>query len=226
MYALTKNSPNPKLVKYLHNPLIQSVGFNGHMYTYKDKDGAPRQTGGLISTLKKIYYPDFEVKKRQYRRKNKKNKKGASTRTIGITIDKQIQSYIKIGKKPKNKLAIALVEYLENHCKQSLQAAQVPVFTLKKVTQADIITQDEAGNLYMVEVKSGYNQCQAQGTLRTLPDVPNTIKNHWELQRHFTHKGLVEGGLDIKASYIVNVYTEGDGITVKKRKNPTWINKV
>lgn len=224
MYALTPKNPNPNLVKYLSNDLIKSIGFNGHVYTYSNG----KTTGGIISKLKKIYYPDFEVKKRQYRRKNKKNVKGASTRAIGITIDKQLQAYTKIGKKPKNALAVALVNYLEGECKQKIQAAQVPVFLKQfgRITQADVITEDESGNLYMVEVKSGYNQCKAQGFLKGLKDVPNTIKNHWELQRHYTHKGLVEGGLNIKASYIVNVYTEGSGITVKKRKNPSWVKEL
>lgn len=219
MFSLTKNNPNPQLVKYLQKDLIKSVGFNGHMYTYSGG-----QTGGLLSKLKKVYYPDFEVKKRQYRRKSGKNKKGASTRQIGITIDKQIQAYIKIGKKPKNVMAQALIEYLEKKCKHTLQAAQVPTFIMGRITQADLITEDEKGNLYMFEVKSGYNQCKAQGTLKILNNVPNTIKNHWELQRHFTHKGLVEGGLNVKASFVLNVYTEeGKGITVKRRKNPNWI---
>jgi hypothetical protein len=221
MYSLTKKSPNPNLVKYLQKDIIQSVGFNGHMYTYSGG-----QCGGLISRLKKIYYPDFEVKKRQYR-KSKQNKKGASTKAIGIAIDKQIQSYIKIGKRPKNQLAVALVEYLEKKCKHTLQAAQVPVFIMGRITQADLITEDESGNLYMIEVKSGYNQCKPQGFLAKLDNVPNTIKNHWELQRHFTHLGLVKGGLPIKASYVLNVYPEeGKGITVKKRKNPSWVHKI
>lgn len=227
MYALTKANPNKNLVDYLSNKVIKSIAFNGHAYSYTDALGKPRQCGGLLSKLKSIYYPEFEVKKRQYKRKGKKNLKGASTRQIGITIDKQIQAYVKIGKRPKNLLAVALVEYLEKECKQKIQAAQVPVMVkgLGRVTQADIITEDEAGNLYMVEVKSGYNQRKAQGVLLGT-DVPSSTKNHWELQRHFTHKGLVEGGLNLKASYIVNVYTEGKGITVKKRKNPSWVKMI
>ncbi len=178
--------------------------------------------------LKNVYYPDFERKKKQYKRKGKRTNKRASTKHQGILIDKQIQLYIKNGKKPKNKLALALVVYLEEKCNHTLQAAQVPLFIKDfggKITQADIITQDDKGKLYMVEVKSGYNQVQAQGTLKGL-DAPNNVKNQWELQRHYTHKGLVECGLPLAASYILNVYQEGDGVTVKKRKNPSWVKSI
>ena len=104
----------------------------------------------------------------------------------------------------------------------------MPVF-LKEfgiITQADLIIQNKKGELLMLEVKSGYNSCRAQGTLRGLPDVPNTIKNQWEIQRHFTEKGLKEGGLPIKGSFIINVYQEDNGFTVKKRKNPEWTKTI
>jgi len=78
----------------------------------------------------------------------------------------------------------------------------------------------------MLELKSGYNSARAQGTIHGVPDVANTIKNHWELQRHFTEKGLIEGGLPIKGSYIINVYQEDKGVTVKKRKNPEWVKQI
>jgi hypothetical protein len=104
----------------------------------------------------------------------------------------------------------------------------VPVFIKQFgiVTQADLIIQSPKGELLMLELKSGYNSARAQGTLGGLPDVPNTIKNQWELQRHFTEKGLREGGLPIKGSYIINVYNEDTGATVKKRPNPEWTKKL
>ncbi len=229
MYSITSKSPNKTLVSYLSKPLISTIRFNGFKYTYTSADGKPRACGGITTTLKNVYYPDFERKKKQYRRKGKGVTKKASTKSQGILIDKQIQAYIKNGRKPKNKLALALVVYLEEKCKHTLQAAQVPLFIKDfggKITQADIITQDEHGKLYMAEIKSGYNQVQAQGTLNGLPDVPNNVKNQWELQRHFTHKGLVECGLPLTASYILNVYQEGSGVTVKKRKNPSWVKSL
>ena len=224
MHSITPNAPNPSLVAYLNKPLIKSIGFNGFKYSYAS-GGHTFHVGGIHGKLKSIYYPEFTVKLRQYRRKGKTNQKKASTKKQGILIDKQIKEYVKSGKKPRNALAKAVVAYVEDQCNSSLQAAQVPVF-LKQfniVTQADLIIQNPKGELMMLELKSGYNCCRAQGTLKGYPDVPNTLKNQWELQRHFTEKGLREGGLPLKGSYIINVYQDGDGITVKRRSNPQWI---
>ena len=229
MHALTPLDPNPALVAYLEKPLIKSIGFNGFKFSYT-VNGHTFYTGGIHSKLKSIFYPEFEIKLRQYRRKGKSNKKKGSTKAQGIAIDRQLKEYVKSGekKKPRNMLAKAVIAYIEDHCKSSIQAAQVPVF-LKQfniVTQADLIIQSPKGELMMLELKSGYNSARAQGTIRGLPDVPNTIKNQWELQRHYTEKGLLEGGLPINGSYIINVYGEDKGVSVKKRKNPDWVKQL
>lgn len=226
MYALTPTAPNKRLVSYLAKPIIKSIGFAGNHYTLNGKT-----IGGLLPMLTARYYPDYEQKKRQFKRKGVKRRRKASTRKQGIAIDAQLQSYVAQKKRPRNVLAKAIVAYLEDECKQTIQAAQVPVViqfdTGVKVSQADLITQDKEGRLYMVEVKSGYNQSKSQGMLGGgLNDVPNNRKTHWELQRHFTHRGLVDGGLPVEASYIVNVYQEDDGVTVKKRKNPKWVEQL
>ncbi len=224
MFAITPNAPNPALVAYTEKPLIKSIGFNGFKYMYTVA-GHTFYVGGIHSKLKSIYYPDFEVKLRQYRRKNGGIKKKASTKRQGIAIDSQLKAYVRTGKKPRNVLAKAIIAYVEDQCKSTIQGSQVPVF-LKQfniVTQADLIIQSPKGELMMLELKSGYNSARAQGTLRGLPNVPNTIKNQWNLQCHYTEKGLREGGLPIKGSYVINVFQEGDGVTVKKRKNPEWV---
>lgn len=125
-------------------------------------------------------------------------------------------------------LAKAVVAYVEDQCKSTLQAAQVPVYVkdFGIITQADLIIETPKGELHMLELKSGYNSARAQGTIRGLDNVPNTIKHQWELQRHFTEKGLRDGGLPIKGSYIINVYQEDKGVVVKKRKNPEWTKQL
>jgi len=229
MHSLTPLEPNPALVAYLEKPLIKSIAFNGFKYSYS-VNGHTLYTGGIHSKIKSIYYPDFEIKLRQYRRKGKGNKKKGSTKKQGILIDKELAAYVKSGKKkkPRNMLSKAVVSYIEDHCKSSIQAAQVPVFIKQfgVVTQADLIIQTPKGELMMLELKSGYNSARAQGTIHGVPDVANTIKNHWEIQRHYTEKGLIEGGLPIKGSYIINVYQEDKGATVKKRKNPDWVKQL
>ncbi len=165
MHSLTPLHPNPALVAYLEKPLIKSIGFNGFKYSYSVGEHT-FYVGGIHSKLKSIYYPEFEVKLRQYRRKGKSNKKKASTKKQGILIDRQLKEYVKSGKKkkPRNLLAQAVVSYIEDHCKSTLQAAQVPVF-LKQfgiVTQADLVIQSPKGELLMLELKSGYNSARAQ----------------------------------------------------------------
>jgi len=225
MYSITPVSPNKHLVAYLAKPVIKAINFVGNHYTLGGKT-----VGGLLPTLTSTYYPTYEPKKRQYKRKGVTRHRKASTKKQGIAVDNQLQEYVRSKKRPRNALAKAIIAYLEDGCNQTIQAAQVPVvirdFDKVKVSQADIITQDKDGRLYMVEVKTGYNQSRSQGNLEKLADVPNNRKNHWELQRHFTHRGLVAGGLPIEASYIVNAYQEDDKVTVKKRKNPSWVKQL
>jgi len=227
MFALTSDNPNKDLVAYLSKPLIKSISFNGFKYSYT-VNGHTFYTGGIHSKIKSIYYPEFEIKLRQYRRKGKGNKKKGSSKKQGILIDKQLKEYVKTGKTPKNMLAKAVVAYVEDQCKSTIQAAQVPVYVkdFGIITQSDLIIQTPKGELHMLELKSGYNSARAQGTIRGLKDVPNVPKSHWEIQRHFTEKGLRDGGLPIKGSYIINVYQEEKGFVVKKRKNPEWTKQL
>jgi hypothetical protein len=223
MYAIVPKKANKNLLNYVSKPIIKAIAFNGNSYTLNGKC-----VGGLLPALTKKYYPDYLQKKRQHRGKRLRK---ASTRKQGIAIDNQLEAYVRDGKRPRNQLAKAIVAYLEDQCGHTIQAAQMPVvirfFDGIRISQADIITEDSAGRLYMVEVKSGYNQSRSQGVLTDVEgDVDNNRKNHWELQRHYTHRGLVEGGLPIEASYVLNVYQEGKRVTVKKRKNPAWVSLI
>lgn len=227
MYAITSVFPNPRLKAYLESPRVASIQFVGGKgkHAYYTMDG--KRYGGIHSKLKSMYYPNYERKKRRFSKSIHRAKK-ASSKQLGKTIDKQIFNFVlKPDKKPKNPLARALVEYWIqlNH---SVQAAQVPVYIedLDRVTQADVITEDQFGRLWMWEVKSGFNRSQKQGFLLHFKEgeVPNKDSNHWELQRHFTHLGLAKSGLPLFASHVINVYQNGDAsIEVKKRKVPKWI---
>lgn len=217
MYAIVQRNVPAKLIQYLNQPLIQSIGFDGKSY---HMDGV--MYGGLLRKLKSMYYPQFNRKKR--RGKKTRLRKGSSI-SEGKMVDKQLTDYVETGKKPRSVHTKALIEYFERQCNMRIVAAQVPVFVrcLNRITQADLIVEDEFGRLIMIEVKCGYNQMQKQGDLKGLPGVPCRQKEIWELQRHYTHKGLKDEGLDIVGSHVVNVYREGKGqITVQKRKVPKW----
>ncbi len=232
MYALTSIRPNEDLVRYLQHPIIQSIRHDGEKYSFCPTGGGARVVrSGLLSKLKKVFYPDFEYKRRRHRGERKRK---GSSRAQGISLDNQVFAYIN-GKYKKSALrhrySKALVQYLEDQIGHTLQAAQVPVYVhhFRCVTQADLITQDKEGRLFVWELKTGYNQCQKQGFLTAIPGetIPNNRKNQWELQRHFTTMGLTDVGLKLSGSQVLNIYDETDGkITVRRRKRPTWIDKL
>ena len=128
MYSITPNAPNKDLVAYVSKPLIQSVSFNGFKYSYSPSVGKTLYVGGIHSKLKSIYYPDFEVKLRQYRRKGKGNKKKGSTKKQGILIDKQLKEYIGIGKTPRNMLAKALLPMSKTNATVRFKQHRCPFF--------------------------------------------------------------------------------------------------
>jgi len=219
MYVITPKNPNKHLLRYLDQPFIKTFGFNEAEKKYIINGN---QCDGLKSKLCRMYYPHYVFKRKG--RKRAKLRKG-STAKIGKAVDNQIQEYIRSGKKPRNALALALLAYWEQ-AQHTLQAAQVPVYIacLDRATQADVITEKD-GQLWMWEVKTGYNQRPAQGGLLGHRAVPNNEKNHWELQRYYTHRGLVDEGLPLFASHVINVYQQKDEIVVKKRKVPEWVLK-
>jgi hypothetical protein len=206
--------------KYMENPIIASIRLlpNGRGYQY---EGGIR--AGIKSLLEETYYPHYTVKKKRH---GKKRARKASTKKQGITIDNQLKKYVEGGKAPTNNLAHGIRVYLEDRIGHTIVGAQVPiliqVFGTERITQADLISQDGQGRLWLWEVKSGYNQRQRQGELRGLPGIPNREHEHWELQRHFTHLGAIQQGLPIYKSAVLNVYEENDMIVVNKRTVPRW----
>jgi hypothetical protein len=226
MFALNPDNPNEDLVKYLNNPFIQSITHNGECFSI---DGVIKR--GIHKTIKKLYYPHYTVKKKKSFRRTKLQRKGSST-VKGINIDKHIFDLVKKPQKKKsmrNSSVNALLSYWDT-LEHTLQAAQVPVYiqSLNCCTQADVITQDKNGQLFVWEIKSGFNARHSQGTLLHIKErVPNSEKNHWQIQRHYTTQGLLDFGLPIKGSQVINVYEEGkDKVIVKRKKNPTWCKQL
>jgi hypothetical protein len=223
MYALCSKNAPVALVNYLNQPHIQSLGFDPSRKMYCDADG--RYYGGLLSKLQRMYYPYWERKRKSYRRKGKTVTRKASSAAEGKAVDKQLTEYVRSGKRPRSNMARAIIAYFEESAGQRIVAAQVPLYALQgtRVTQADLIVANPDGSLIMIEVKCGYNRTQKQGDLKGLPGVACRQNEIWELQRHYTHKGLVESGLPLIGSHVLNVYKEGkNGITVKRRQVPKW----
>jgi hypothetical protein len=234
MYALGKNPP-AALVKYLDDPLIKSIRLEKQgkfsKYYYIDPEtGHMRSCGGIHNYLKDLFYPNYVRKRKNYRTKRVKvHDRKASSKEEGKRMDKAIFDYVKTGKKPKMEMAKALIAYLEEKLGHAICGAQIPVYLGclgGRVTQADVVTVDKEGRLYHAEIKCGHNASQKQGDLRGVPGAPNKDHSHWSLQSWYTTRGMREHGLPVHGFFVINVYKEGDAITVRKRANPEWLNRL
>ena len=227
----TRDKCDPSIKTYLKHSIISTIAFDKKQKSYTVKiRGQCGKRPGIHNTLRRKHYPKYKHSKR----KQKTNKKGSS-KTQGKSIDHQLNQYIAHGKKPKHRMVKCLIKYWHS-IGHTLEAAQIPVYIkeLDCVTQADIITSDKDGKLWMFEVKSGFppGGSRKKGSLSGIrPLVPNTVYNHWELQRHYTTKGLKALGMPIHESRVIHVYDEHDKkqdkkvVQVKVRKIPKWILK-
>lgn len=230
MFAVvTPKNLNPHLKDYLEKPEIKQISFDGEKFWKGNVQGK-----GLLGCLKKVYYPNFTYKKKKSTRK--RIRKGSNC-TEGIKVGDQLCDYIKSGY-DKRKLKLghskALVAFWENQLGHTLQGGEIPTSISKFqncFTKADIITEDKDKNLFMWEVKCGANAGKRQGEFYFKQQkVPSTRKNHWELQRYYTTEGLLENGLPLVGSQVINVYvmydkkTKKNKVEVKRRKRPAWAN--
>jgi hypothetical protein len=110
---------------------------------------------------------------------------------------------------------------------------------IQRVTQADVITVDSAGQLWMWEIKTGgtlmLNRAQgtfAYGAPHGYGGRPCTTAARYELQRHYTHRALVAEGLPLHASRVLVVRRSKskskDGsaqgkVTCKELENAPWL---
>ena len=230
MYTLATNaSLEPSLQRYLNGAFVRSVRmevkYNHPTYTYV-KHGVRCSTSGIHSTLKRMYYPEYT-----YRKRRSKTLKKGSNKKEGVKVGKQIERYISKGKKPSHRFAKHIVKFLERQKQHSIVACEVPVRidTLQCVTQADILSQDSKGRIWVWELKCGSPNTRAQGKLKSpLHDIGNSRLSHWELQRHFTTLGLIDSGVNVYRSAILQVYdqynrqTKCTQVKVKVRNPAKW----
>lgn len=186
-----------------------AAGFNYY------KHGLRHMVGGLTTFLKSSFYRHVKVSKR----KTSGCIKQASSKRLGNRVDRELVDYCKTGKVKKNahQLTHVIVRYMAAHGYVPV-AAQLPVViqaTLSKtiMTQADLIVRDAEGRLHMLEVKTGAVAVSTtKGTFAApYQHVSYSKKNAWDMQRHFTHKGLVDAGLPLASSKVVHAYQEKHG---------------
>jgi hypothetical protein len=228
MYANT----TPQLEPYLQDALIRSIVFDAkkqcYAYNYK---GVQVTCGGLVKKLRRTYYPQYKRKRRKYNKKNPA-KKRASSIAQGKRTDYELFEYVRTETKPTDTLAKGLVQYWEQTKGHCIVAAQVPVWIddFQCITQADVMTQDKQGRLWLWEVKTGWNGVRKQGNLHTLQSVPNNDRSHWQLQLHFTQKGLLQRGVPIYQARVINAYTEWMSkaqphvVRINEIRPPKWVS--
>lgn len=224
-YAISSKTP-ASIQKYLGHSLIKGITFDKAKRGFTTADGAVYH--GLHSMLKLYHYPNYVHSSRRSRTQKK-----GSSKVQGARVDEQLFNYVKseYAKKPKHRMAAAIATSLQQR-NQVIVAAQLPVFIkkLQCITQADIIALDtETDALWLYEVKTGYpaGGHRKKGVLKGIPDVPNTVYNHWELQRHYTVQGIEDNGLKIDHSAVLHVYVDSKKkqLIVNARKIPKWIKK-
>ena len=242
MYTTTPHNLHPSISSHLSTPLIASVGRNpvNGKFTYEE-DGRKKECGGIIWQLKKFYYPKYKEPTRNGKAKRRRRTyQRGSTDKEGIEVHAQITKFVGLGdKRPKRMKAKtrAILNHLENELGHTLQASEIPVFIpgWSIVTQADLITMDKAGKLGMLKIKAafpsaGYRTQKQEPNMRPpLQAVKSTKYNHWQLQREYTHRALVNAGVQIEESRIIQVKTDKrkeQGLVVNVLPNPVWTKKV
>jgi hypothetical protein len=242
--VLYKRIPNhhnihASLWDYLKGPFCSQVRFNSSARKYAlERAGASMLFAGLLSQLKWHFYPHY--RENRSRRKRGTHVKGSNS-AQGKRVDAQICSIVALGgkrpsgKRKLNRLTVALLNYWADNGHQ-LQAGQIPaeVSPWDRITQADVITMHtRTGRLWMWEVKTGapVGFYRKQGKFKApLNDVDCTKRNIWELQRHYTVQALIDAGVHISESRVIQVHEDrrnaGGEPVVKVHKPPIWTRTI
>ena len=224
------------VVTYSKSEFCSTFGFDKEICQFSfQSHNVLKYCKGLRSKLKGEYYPKY-IKSRQKR--YRKTIRIGSSSAQGKRVDAELMKLTGIGKRDKRKrpkrlhrLTKAIVDTLtaKGH---TFVASQLPVRIdyWDRATQADLITRDKRGRLWMFEVKTGFpvGGFSKKGKLKApLSAVDSTIYNHWQLQRHYTHQGLLVNGLQIAESRIIHAQLHRKkGIVCEIKPNPSWTEKI
>ena len=250
----TRNTKNldPRVKEYLDKNVIATFSLKkiGKTTQYKYKRyGAMNTCYGLLSKVKKVFYPDFEPYGSGKVVYTRSSVRAGSTKKEGERVDNEIALWTAQGggaaNKKWHKLTKQLIATLtaQGHVPQ---AAQVPVIFTEwerpfgRATCADLITKDAGGRLCMWEIKTGHpvNQRTKRTAFRHVRDakgalIPCTTKDMWQFQLHFTEKGLRDGGLPIDVSRIIMVCKSKEkkeqkqwGTMTEQYPQAQWIRKL
>lgn len=230
--AKTVGKGNADVLRYAQQEAVRTSAFDKRTkrYTYQ-KYGLKHSARGLTRFLKKKFYPHWKTPRRRHC-KERTHIKLASSKALGRRVDRELQRIVVAGNKEQGKrralpypkklhpLTQAIVDYWARQ-RLTPVAAQLPVQIEKLgiMTQADIIVQNEDGQLFMHEVKTGHvGLSVAKGNMKPpYAHVKCTKGAVWDLQRHFTANALREQGLPLEGSSILHAYEVMDAKTKEKR---------
>jgi len=220
------------LARHLHSPVAQSAHYDPAIRCYRfKKNGVNVSCGGVHKTLEYIFYPHY--KSNRSRRKSNVKVKG-STKAQGSRVDQEISDMVE-GKHPKkmHPMTHKILSYFVANGER-LQAAQVPVeltTDVVKLTQADVITVDSQGRLILYEIKTGapVGFLRKQGTFQVagFEDVPCTKKNIWQLQLAYTRMALLQAGVPIFKSFVLQIFeNKEEGLKLDLQPGAAWTKKL
>jgi hypothetical protein len=225
MFAISKNHNNESLHKYINQEWFQSSSHDKKtkLYQYTTAQDGIMYCKGLNKFLKQSFYKTHKITKRRFGKKKIYQKK-ASSKPLGKRVDKEI-SFIISGKskrKPLHPLTGSIVDFWnKNNLTPICSQLFVKIPKTPRMTQADVIVKDnKTGDLIMHEIKTGY---VGVGIEKGKFESPfNSFKctkgNIWDLQRHFTEVALRENGLNLKTSYVIHAYIDGNTPKCVQRK--------
>lgn len=190
---------------------------------------------GLLDKVRNRHYLNYRRGKEQNSRKGRTNIKGSS-RDLGMRVDRELVAFVaqKKNQPLRHPLTAALLRYWFslNH---RLVAAQLPVRVQSFVccmTQADILTMDPNGRLWLWEVKTGapigfYLKDKPLQGVRGAA-VPCTGLAVWQLQLAYTRRALIESAqLPIAEARIIQVHEQRKGpLVTKVYELPEWHDRI
>ncbi len=227
--------PHPSIAAHIETPFVKTVTFNEEHKRFRyEQHGRPVEATGLKFLIEIKYHKHY---KRNRSKRRGTNIVGSSSKE-GTRVDDQIAMWT-AGQQVKrpNKLAVRFWRYWKENG-HTVQAAQLPVQIplYDKVTQADVITMDRNGKLWLWECKCGapVGAANKQGVFENIVDVdgktpvPCTQYMIWQLQLHFTKLALIAAGIPIAESRVLQIhaYRDTTELAVYEREPPPWIGQL
>jgi len=232
--------PHPALAAHYASEFCQRAHFCAQSNAYQaPSNGRIATYSGLISRLRKHHYPHYD--QTQSKRRWKKTNVRGSTSAQGKRVDAELGSVVAGKALPKRKkswdaMTVSLLSYWRDDLGHTLEAAQVPVRVQgfwSTMTQADVITRDSDGRLWLWEVKTGMpvGFTRKKGVLQNVrgAEVPCNGAAVWHLQLHYTRKALEAAGVPIAESRVIQIHGVRSDKNVLKRKvhiPPEWVGRL